>query len=80
MSIDIIITPRLTLRPPIDWDIDDIADIAGAEAAGGVLARATHVLVRERVIGWVEPGRHPVIAPGLAGNGFEDEALAALDH
>jgi hypothetical protein len=76
--MDIHITPRLTLRPPIEWDIDDIADIAGPDAAEAVLARATHVLVRERVIGWVEPGHRAVISPAFIDSGFEAEALAAL--
>jgi hypothetical protein len=77
--MDILITPRLTLRPPIDWDMDDIADITGdAARAARILASACFIIMRERAIGWVDAHGRVTLHGARAGHGYEAEALAAV--
>lgn len=77
--MDILITPRLTLRPPIDWDIDDIAAFTGDDAlAARIVASARFIIMRERAIGWVDADGSAGVDPALAGRGYEAEALSAL--
>jgi hypothetical protein len=76
---NILITPRLTLRPPIAWDADDLADITGSHArAVAIIATASHVILRERVIGWVLPGGTVLVGQRFRGRSYGREALNAV--
>lgn len=72
----IIITPRLTLRPPLDIDADDLAELTSAPES--VLAGARHVIVRERVIGWVDAAGAITLGARWKALGLEREIAAAL--
>jgi hypothetical protein len=75
----ILITPRLTLRPPIDWDLDDIADITGSRtAAARELAAARFIILRERAIGWVDARGRVTFGARWRSEGYGAEVLAAI--
>ena len=51
--MDILVTKRLTLRPPLEVDIDDIAEFIGNKNVSRMLARVPHPYFRKDAEDWI---------------------------
>ena len=52
--MDILVTKRLTLRPPLEVDIDDIAEFIGNKNVSRMLARAPHPYFPKDAQRWID--------------------------
>jgi RimJ/RimL family protein N-acetyltransferase len=52
--MDILVTKRLTLRPPLEVDIDDIAEFIGNRRVSRMLARVPHPYFPKDAQDWIE--------------------------
>jgi RimJ/RimL family protein N-acetyltransferase len=52
--MDILVTKRLTLRPPLEVDIDDIAEFIGNRNVSRMLARVPHPYFPNDAQDWIE--------------------------
>ncbi len=52
--MDILVTKRLTLRPPLEVDIDDIAEFIGNRNVSRMLARVPHPYFPKDAEDWIE--------------------------
>lgn len=52
--MDILVTKRLTLRPPLEVDIDDIALFIGNRNVSRMLARVPHPYFPKDAVEWIE--------------------------
>ncbi len=52
--MDILVTKRLTLRPPLEVDIDDIAEFIGNKNVSRMLARVPYPYFRKDAEWWIE--------------------------
>ena len=55
--MDILVTKRLTLRPPLEVDIDDIAEFIGNWNVSRMLARVPHPYFPKDAEDWIEACR-----------------------
>ncbi len=52
--MDILVTKRLTLRPPLEVDIDDIALFIGNRSVSRMLSRVPHPYFPKDAVEWIE--------------------------
>jgi RimJ/RimL family protein N-acetyltransferase len=52
--VDILVTKRLTLRPPLEVDLDDIAEFIGNPKVSRMLARVPYPYFRKDAQDWVD--------------------------
>ena len=60
--MDILVTKRLTLRPPLEVDIDDIAEFIGNRNVSRMLARVPFPYFRKDAEGWIDRATQNIAA------------------
>ncbi len=69
----LLVTERLTLRPPADTDLQTVLDLAGDAAVATMTARIPHPLTRDDAAAWLA-------ARGGAWDGRRGEAVFAIER